>query len=237
MAQHTHKEFAALCHITQAALSTYTKRKKVKVNDKGFYSDTDPLNAAFMAKWKEKAASNPAPTAKPAKKAAVLPKNQPKKVVETADEPEDADATITPAGPLTIRSNQTIIDKMHKLRDIELKEGKIRLQEIEENRKRGESLPYTGVQSLIVRFSENLKTGYRHGIESLITSVQQRKQLTAEDVTYITAEMNQVINRQLKNAIEATKKDMRNLQKEFSKVPATDRPAGTSATTPETETE
>ena len=110
------------------------------------------------------------------------------------------------------------IDKKLKLTDIELKERRIRLLQIEEAIKMGKLLPNDPVQKTFISFSENLKIAYQQGSERLIVVLTQKKALTAEEQADIRNQLTAIINQSLAEAIKQTKKDLREIASQAAKL-------------------
>jgi len=110
------------------------------------------------------------------------------------------------------------IDKKLKLTDIELKERRIRLLQIEEAIKMGKLLPNDPVQKTFISFSENLKIAYQQGSERLIVVLTQKKALTAEEQADIRNQLTAIINQSLADAIKQTKKDLREIASQAAKL-------------------
>lgn len=216
MALHTQTQFAALCGVTAANLSTYKKRGKVVVNAQSYIDDTDPTNAAFLKKRLEMGQKEvkQQPTHKNLQ--------QPAQISTQPDTNTDFSARGT-AKPATSTTPTNIfeIDKKLKLTDIELKERRIRLLQIEEAIKMGKLLPNDPVQKTFISFSENLKIAYQQGSERLIVVLTQKKALTAEEQADIRNQLTAIINQSLADAITQTKKDLREKASQAAK-PKTD---------------
>ena len=102
--------------------------------------------------------------------------------------------------------------------NIELKERRIRLLQIEEAIKMGKLLPNDPVQKTFISFSENLKIAYQQGSERLIVVLTQKKALTAEEQADIRNQLTAIINQSLAEAIKQTKKDLREIASQAAKL-------------------
>lgn len=220
MALHSQKDFAELCGLSPANFSTYKTRKKVLVREDGLVDAKAPINAAFLQKWSEKNKNKP--------KAEITTAPSPPSIEKLTDEPQYGILRPQKKTKQPRKNSdeyeaedlvQLEIDKT--VADIELKQQRKVILELDEQRKRGEQLPIKPTKSIFLKFSENLKVQYLQGIDKLLVIIQQRKELSAEDMAYIKSNLNEVVNQALKKGIEATKRNIRDMLTEYAQAGAT----------------
>lgn len=194
MARHTKKEFAALCSIETKTLSVYISRDKVIVDDNDLIDDTHPANKEFIQKQQNKK-GKPDVGGSPSK-----PKSE-------ATEPDEE--KLERIGYVKMQREKAELD-------LAAKKNAIALQKIEIEKKRGELVPTESVKTVITLHSESIKTSYTEASDGIIVLFAQKGGLNAEDISDLRKRFKDLVNKAIKDSVEATGNLLDQIVAEFS---------------------
>lgn len=198
----TKKEFSEKCGIPTNALAVYVKRSKVELTGE-LVNDELEVNKAFYLKKLAKIDKEPET------KLAIL---EQKSVFESERNDINESELLVPD------ENQTFIESERQLKYLDtVKRAKeIELKDIEIAKKRGELIPTDLIKSLIIQHSESIKVSLGDFIENFIVVISSKKQLTNVEVADIRSQLTSIRNKAIDDAINASKKNLKNIVKEYS---------------------
>lgn len=200
----THAEFAEKCGIGLDYLSVNKKRGKVKIDEYGFFDDTDEMNQLFLQKCLSRTKKEP--------KTQAYSKESSKPLVkQSKQQPEKPEN-----GEFSRENTLTEIQREKGTLEIQLKNNSIELQRLEIKKKRGELVPTESVKNLIIQHSESIKTSYSEASDNLIVIISHKKQLSSEEVADIRSQFVKIVNRAIDNAINFTLSGLKNVVTEYS---------------------
>lgn len=202
MALHSKIEFANLCGVHKAYISEYIKRKKIVVED-DMIDDTNLYNKTFLQKCLSRS-SEPKPE---------------KKVVEPKPvtyEEEYKERKQTKAKSALSEDSLYELEKQIKVADLCKKEVDTRIQLLREQKIQGILIPAELIKMLMSQHFKTVATTFGNACYGLITTMSKRKALTKTEEAEIRGELIPLLNSAIKEAVEITKKDIKNIQVEYS---------------------
>jgi hypothetical protein len=213
MGLHTRKQFAELIGLdyedknVRATFSMWVKRGNLIIKD-DLIDDTDPQNSYWIEKQKSK-----------------VPK-----VLKVEPQPVEEKKIIPSDGPSQEKKNKKAVDhgvssagkSRHEL-DIEKKELEIeklkvdtRLQELKEEKIRGEIIPIGLVKQLFNTFSQAVLTANKDGFDYHLINISKEARLTGDQLAKFRGQTVQMLNENVEKAIKITQKSLKSLVDEFS---------------------
>jgi hypothetical protein len=213
MALHSKVEFSALCGFEVNALAVYIKRKKVIVREDGMIDDKQRDNTEFLKRRAATIASKSA-------KAEPIPnkKKKPAPEPEGDDEPEfTVNRRAAPKEKKDIQDHDRYdLELVQKKMAIEKAAEEIEILKVKKDKLQGSLIPTDLVRALIVTHSESLKLSYSEACENLIVIFGGKKQLSTQEIADMRKELARVINTAMDRAVEASKKTLKTIVREYS---------------------
>lgn len=188
MALYTKKEFADRCGVETKNLSVYIKRGKVVVQPDGMINDSVSQNRLFIQKNQ----------GQQTEKQIV---NELKKKQQFAEAMEDAPideqlkvaAAKASAGE---RPPMDLVDSTEWLRywDAQKREKENEKLELDNQKKRGETVPSEVVQNLIYRHNQNVMTQFKNSAEEIVRMMGHKYGMTSADMSEARGQILKSIN-------------------------------------------
>lgn len=196
MAIYTRSDFAKECGVSEAYIGVYIGRGKVVLTSDGQVDSKQRDNFDFLRKQLDKKKDK---QVKETVISAHISTNTAKNNVLEQEEVDGYD--------LSMRK---------KAIDIEKVEVDVRLAKLKEEKLRGELIPVEIVKGLFLQHSQSILTEFKNSVENFITVIAKRKELNINEVAEIRGEIVQAINTAVDKAVDASKKNVNNIIKEFS---------------------
>lgn len=196
------KEFAELCGISQAHLSEYLRKKKVKAQGKGNFEKIDDSiepNYTFMKR--HLASKLQAEKEKVGEVEIVEPVEVERS--EPAEVDKDVEAYVS-------------LDQIKKAKDIEKISEEIELLKIKKEKLYGEVIPTSMVIDLISRMTKVIVVEYSNTCDKVITRISKKKKLNNDEVSELRAEIIEEINKASQKAKEESNKDIKTIVNTYS---------------------
>ena len=218
MALYPKSHFASLCGLTVGNLGNYIKRGKVIMSG-DYIDDSIPDNKSFLenrlakiqAKNEDNQIVNPASAVvsitEPDIPNVQDPERKPISIPNTKSSARDA----TPSGK---SRNQLEIEK--KALEIEKLKVDTRLQELKEEKIRGEVIPISLVKGIIMNLSQSILTSHKDADEYLLIRISKEAKLSGDQLAMLRGEMIKSLNEAVEKAIKASQRNIKNLMDEFS---------------------
>jgi hypothetical protein len=219
MPLHTRAQFADLCRLkkdtARAYIASNIKRGKIILTKDGYIDDSNEANRDFLQRCLDKASATV--------DISIQESNQKLKTPEAAEtENVKQDTGSHGAKKERKRNGPSEGGSKYEL-DLEKKELEIeklkvdtRLQELKEEKIRGEVIPITLVKQLFSTHSQSIITSQKDGIEYLLISISKEAVLTGDQLAKLRGKMVEILNEATDKAIESTKRNMKSLINEFS---------------------
>lgn len=198
MGKLSRKDFAELTGINDKHIPTYAKRGKLFIGEDGSIDDKHPLNKAFI--FLKKTTVNEKPVKKVVKRKA---SNDAEKV--TVVEPDDSEYLDR------INANKAKLDL-----EIKIKEEDLIKRKLENEKKRGETMPTEFVKDLIRGYGSATRKAYKDSTETIILLIGHESKLTNEQTTKIRKQLNSVLNKAVDEAASIAIKTVDAIVKEYS---------------------
>lgn len=228
----THKELATLCGVSPSNITTYRTRAQVVADaehskdGKFMYDTAHPTNAAFIAKRKAMAVEQGGAAIKVPPSLENAPQtvvNSPytaqkqgkttKKVGESspfsAPESSESDPFAGAINSVNLRNTKT-------KKEIERLTEQTELLRIQKSKQYGLVIPTDSALSLIIHHSESLKIAYYEATEKQIVRLKATMGLNDEQVAAYRQYCTETINHALTDAIGHTKKQLKNIIREYA---------------------
>jgi hypothetical protein len=183
------------------ALSVYIQRGAVVVNGDDLIDDTDLTNAKFYTKWNRKAAVQELISSPPVE-------GDEKKVTK-----KQAKATVLPE----LQQAQLFEMQKEKLEIQKLEEGN-RLMKIKADKAAGMVIPTDLVKTLIRQHSKSTTDAYRMAQEDMFILIAAKYGIPPQELAELRRRGLDSINKAVEDAIELTKKELKNIVNEYSAV-------------------
>lgn len=201
MAIYTFKEFADLCGVSIANLSTYKSRGKVVVDANNRVNDQEGVNAEFLARQlskKGKSVSIPAA-----------------KSPEVAEQIADAKRNLPLSdGQPASKSELLQLEKKKKQLDIEKTREEIELLRKKNEKMDGDLLPTDMVKSLIVIHFSSASNAFHASIDKILTEWVAKKGFTRTEVAEIRGAMRKHLNKAIDDSVKESKLKVQQLVEE-----------------------
>lgn len=212
MGLHTRKQLSELLTLdwnnksNRDKIGMWVKRGSIIEKD-GLIDDTDPQNFYWIKKQQEK---EPKETIKqdPQKE---VPDSVDKLPVVVADQKQKK---IKAGAPKDI----TKYDLEVEFKELSIEKLKVdtRLQELKEDKIRGEVIPIEIVKTVFAQHSQNIITEFKNSVENIITIFAKKKSLNGNEVAEIRGQMVFSINTAVDKAVDSSKRNLNHIVKEFS---------------------
>jgi hypothetical protein len=195
MALHTKAEFSRACGVSTGYIATNISRKKIILSG-DYVDDSIRDNAEFILKCKQKAEKR---TAIPVPESPKLPTSFNKK--KALCDPPDGN------GGLEATKTTQQIEKMRE---------EIEILKVKKEKLYGQVVPTSDIKILFAQHTKSILVEYSNSVDKILLKIAKRKSLTNEEVSEIKKEMIDEINLATENALNESKKNLRNLITDFS---------------------
>ena len=206
MALHLKSDFAKLCGLTTGNLTNYIKRGKVIMSG-DYVDDTIAENKDFLEKRKEK----PEPTAPEKKLRLIRPDPAPPEIPNTGDEDEDNGIDDEDSIDADGSESGYALNKKKLKKQIAKLEVDTRLQELKEEKMRGELIPVDLVKNLFRTHTQSILTSMKEGIEELLVNFSAEARLKGDQLASLRGKMVGILNGGVDKSVSTTQKNMRSL--------------------------
>lgn len=209
MALYTMTEFAKLCDITLANLSTYKKREKVIVKD-GKIDDQLDVNASFLKQ-------------KLSKKGKLTVENTVKNI-ETSDNTDTSEKILTKKRNKSTSITPTDsssgslyhLDIQKKELDIQKTAEEIELLKKKNEKMEGELIP-TGIVIEIMKLHFTSATNqFKNSIENILTEWTKRKDFSREELAELRGHLTGELNNSITKSVKESQRNLNKVLEEFS---------------------
>lgn len=221
MPLYTRAQFADLCKLnpdtSRPYLSTNIKRGKIILTSDGYIDDSDQVNQDFLKRCLDKAPASSEPIVKKNIEIVENTKIQAPAKIEstessTNEQPQkDKKRTSSSEG-----GSKYELDIEKKELEIEKLRVDTRLQELKEEKIRGEVIPIALVKQLFSTHSQSIVTSQKDGIEFLLINIAKESVFTGDQLARLRGKMVEILNEATDKAVAATKRNMKSLIDEFS---------------------
>lgn len=202
MARYTQAEFARECGVSSAKISMYKKRKKIFVGEDGYFHDTLQVNAAFLNDHRNKQSAKTESATTPLSS----PIEEPK--IKSKNYKQD---NVTVEGKI-----QLSLDQQKKTLEIEKLKVDTRLQELKEEKIRGEVVPISLAQPVFQSFHQAVITSQKESIEVLLIEISMEYRLTGEQLARLRGKLLTILNEGSDKAVTMAQRNLTMLVEEFS---------------------
>lgn len=206
MALHSKKDFAALCGMTTKALAVYINPKRGKVILSGDYVDDSlAINKDFLEKRQSKSASAP-----PEKKLRMIkPDPGIPEIPNTGDEDEEEGSDDEDGIDADGSESGYALNKKKLKKQIAKLEVDTRLQELKEEKMRGELIPVDLVKNLFRTHTQSIVTSMKDGIEELLINFAAEARLKGDQLAGLRGKMVGILNGGVDKSVSVTQRNMR----------------------------
>lgn len=200
MALHSKSDFAKLCGLTTGNLTNYIKRNKVLMSG-DYIDDQETINKDFLKKRQSKT---------PPKYESPLPvlrsiRPDPGDLDEEPEDYQDDDDSDTKG------ESGYSLDRKKVKRQIEKLEVDTRLQELKEQKMRGELIPVDLVTSVFRAHNQSIITTMKDGIESLLISLSVEARLKGDQLATLRGKMVKILNDGADKSSEVSHRSLRSI--------------------------
>lgn len=222
MPLYTKKEFAGMCGMSTATLSTYASpaRKKVVYTNDYIDSSIEP-NISFLSKWSarktEKLPENVAPPLPAAVKKELrltrpprleeMQPEKPPKNRQRLDEEDDEGPGENEFAGMDAKKVATQIRKMEK---------EIEKLTLSNQKTRGQVVPIDPINSLFLQDRQSVLIEMKHGLEDILAIFSKRRDLSEFERTEVRAEFTDRLNEAMKRAATMTSASVEAIVGEYS---------------------
>ena len=221
MAFYSKADFAKLCGLTTGNLTNYIKRGKVVMS--GDYIDDSMLqNREFLRKRKENlvAADN---EEEPRAKMRMLRPDpgmpEPPNIKEPEDiDDDDAGIDINIDDESSYKGEAAAMYKLNKKKlvvAIQKTKEEIALLKLRNEKLNAVVIPTELVKVVLLQQSRSMATEFKNTIDSIITNISKKKDLTLTEVAQLRGELLHCINSAVDKSLTESKKNIANIVKEF----------------------
>lgn len=206
MPLHSKKDFASLCGegFTTRDLAVYIRRGKVLMSG-DFIDDQHPVNKEFLSNRQSKTPPKYEPPLP------VLRSIRP----DTGDQDsEDYDYQEDDEPGAGGESGYSLNNKKTQ-KQIEKLEVDTRLQELKEQKMRGELIPVDLVQSLFRAHTQSILTTQKDGIEELLINLSVEARLKGDQLAKLRGKMVKILNDGVEKSVVVTNRTMRSVRDEM----------------------
>lgn len=208
MALYTQSEFASLCEMSPANLSTYKKRGKITLTD-NMVDDSLLINADFLAKR----------LSKKGKLKSEIQNNQPE-IVQNSTENDTiletkrekiTSITDKPGGEVSLH----LLEKQKKELDIQKTAEEIELLKKKNEKMEGELIPTELVKSLLLLHFTSATNAFKNSIEKTLTEWSKRKDFSREEMADLRGSMTKNVNAAISDSVKESKSQLSRIVDEF----------------------
>jgi hypothetical protein len=224
MAVHLKADFAKLCGLTTGNLTVYIGRKKVVMSG-DVIDDTIPLNKEFLEhRIALQSQKSPQPEPAPKKLRLIKPDpgtpdiqpkvKQPDNIDELSD--EEFEEMLNGSDDLDSLFKATkSLDHKKTIVEIKKKQKEIAILTIREEKARGLVIPTDLVLTLINQHSRTIAAEFKNSVDSILTKISKKKDLSAVEQSDLRGELLHVINQTVDKTVNVSQKNVGNIVKEF----------------------
>ena len=182
------KDFAQLCGMPTNKLSVYIERKKVIVEDNGFISTKNQVNALFIEKN-----NKPGKVSMPVQ----TQSNNPTEPIEPIDTSNLSTLSILE------------LEKVKKAADIEKLLIETRISLLKEEKLMGSAMPVDMVKTIVANLSKAFIGEFKNGADDIIRMLVKTKAYDHNEVSEIRGKLSSIINEAMKKSLSTAKKEMK----------------------------
>ena len=204
MALYKRKEFYQKCGVSKAYLTTYIGRGKVILTGK-MIDDYLPENAYFMKIRLDKMA--------------VKGQEEGLSVLEKPSKPL-TDKDINGLEDSNLKENED--GSLYKLSlekkqlDIERAKEEIEIARLKKEKLSGDLIPTDLVRIVFATHSKSITINFHQAVENILSQIAKQAGLDRDQIAKIRGSLIEIINKGVKNALAASKKDLKNIVAEYS---------------------
>jgi hypothetical protein len=200
MALHSKKDFCKLCGIESKHISTLIKRNNIIETKDGYFDDADPVNNSFILKKQDKKQLNGKSEEAPA--------------VELNNGVQKESG----GGKKGKQVGGTLYDLDVEKKGLEIEKLKVdtRLQELKEDKIKGEVVPIVIVKQIVNALTQSVLTSQKDFIEDMLINVSKEYRLSGTQLAKLRGKMVKGLNEGMDKAIDMTKRNVKSLVDEFS---------------------
>jgi hypothetical protein len=223
MALHLKKDFAKMCGLTTGNLTVYITRKKVIAS--GDYIDDSILtNQEFLVKRRNAPHfKSEGPVFNPPKLRAIKPDTTLPEVPNVVNDDEEDEVSDDDFEKLLKQSDNlgelfkvtTDLEKKKTIVEIQKKRKEISLLTIREEKFKGILIPTDLIRTLIQQHSRSTATEFKNSIDSILTKISKKKDLSVTEQAELRGELLDVINKTVDKSVDLTEKLLGRIVNEF----------------------
>ena len=209
MALHTQKEFAELCGISLANLSTYKGRGKIELTENKV-DDKLPINASFLQKQLSKKGKLSTETGI---------KTQENEQYATASEDiidKKRENAVTKTAATGKNGSLHELEKEKKALDIQKTSEEIELLKKKNEKMEGELVPTGMVSNLLKLHFTSATNQFKNSIENILTEWTKKKDFTREELAELRGHMTGELNKSIQQSVKESQKNLHKLIEDFS---------------------
>lgn len=206
MALHPKADFAKLCGLSTGNLTNYIKRGKVILSGDQI-DDSVPENRDFVLKRKGMAPPEPEK-----KLHMIKPDPGPPEAQDIGPEDEDSDdngddgLTDDDGSESSYALNKKKLKKQIEKLDVDT-----RLQELKEEKMRGELIPVDLVRNLFRAHTQSIVTSMKDGIEELLINFSVEARLKGDQLATLRGKMVGILNNGVDKSVIISQRNMRSI--------------------------
>lgn len=193
MALHLKADFAKMCGLTTGNLTNYIKRGKVILSG-DYVDDTIPVNKDFLGKRIDKA--EPAPP----KLHMLRPDPGEPEIPDTGEDDEGGEAPGM--------ENFFLLDKKYKAAQLKKVKVDTRLQELKEEKLRGELVPVELIKNLFRAYTQSIITANKDGIEELLINFSAEHRLRGDQLAALRGKVVGILNNSIDKSVAVAQKNL-----------------------------
>lgn len=209
MALYTMKEFADLCGLSLANLSTYKSRSKIELTA-GKVDDQKDINASFLKHQLSKKGK--------------LSTENTVKTTETVDNTATSDQILTKKRNKSTSTTPTDngsgslyhLDIQKKELDIQKTSEEIELLKKKNEKMEGELIPTDLVTELLKLHFTSATNQFKNSIENILTEWTKRKDFTREELAELRGHLTGELNNSITKSVKESQLNLNKVLEEFS---------------------
>ena len=209
MALYTMKEFADLCGLSLANLSTYKSRSKIELTA-GKVDDQKDINASFLKHQLSKKGK--------------LSTENTVKTTETVDNTATSDQILTKKRNKSTSTTPTDngsgslyhLDIQKKELDIQKTSEEIELLKKKKKKMEGELIPTDLVTELLKLHFTSATNQFKNSIENILTEWTKRKDFTREELAELRGHLTGELNNSITKSVKESQLNLNKVLEEFS---------------------
>jgi len=209
MALHTQKEFAELCGISLANLSTYKGRGKIELTDNKV-DDKLPINASFLQKQLSK-------KGKLSTETRIKTHENEQSTAALADViDKKRETAVTKTAATGKNGSLHELEKEKKALDIQKTSEEIELLKKKNEKMEGELVPTGMVSNLLKLHFTSATNQFKNSIENILTEWTKKKDFTREELAELRGHMTGELNKSIQQSVKESQKNLHKLIEDFS---------------------